>query len=43
MPQGVTHEELRERGVWVAELCKRHGYRYCPRLHVELYGNRRGT
>jgi 7-carboxy-7-deazaguanine synthase len=43
MPQGVTHEELRERGVWVAELCKRHGFRYCPRLHVELYGNRRGT
>jgi 7-carboxy-7-deazaguanine synthase len=43
MPQGVGHEELRERGVWVAELCKRHGFRYCPRLHVELYGNRRGT
>jgi 7-carboxy-7-deazaguanine synthase len=43
MPQGVTHEELRERGVWVAELCKKYGFRYCPRLHVELYGNRRGT
>ena len=43
MPQGITHEELRERGVWVADLCKRHGFRYCPRLHVELYGNRRGT
>lgn len=43
MPQGITPEELRQRGVWVAELCKRHGFRYCPRLHVELYGNRRGT
>jgi 7-carboxy-7-deazaguanine synthase len=43
MPQGVTREELAQRGPWVAELCKRHGFRYCPRLHIELYGNRRGT
>lgn len=43
MPQGVEAEELRRRGEWVAELCKRYGYRYCPRLHVELYGNTRGT
>jgi 7-carboxy-7-deazaguanine synthase len=43
MPQGVTAEELRERGLWLAEECKRLGYRYCPRLHIDLYGNRRGT
>ncbi len=43
MPQGVTRAELAERGAWVAELCKQHGFRYCPRLHVELYGNKRGT
>jgi 7-carboxy-7-deazaguanine synthase len=43
MPQGVTHEELGSRGPWVAELCKKHGFRFCPRLHIELYGNRRGT
>jgi 7-carboxy-7-deazaguanine synthase len=43
MPQGVTRAELDERGPWVAELCKEHGFRYCPRLHIELYGNRRGT
>jgi 7-carboxy-7-deazaguanine synthase len=43
MPQGVTHEELARRGPWIAELCKRHGFRFCPRLHIELYGNRRGT
>lgn len=43
MPQGITREELAERGAWVAELCKAHGFRYCPRLHIELYGNRRGT
>lgn len=43
MPQGVTRAELDARGPWVAEACKRHGFRYCPRLHIELYGHRRGT
>jgi 7-carboxy-7-deazaguanine synthase len=43
MPQGVTPEEVKERGLWVVEACKRHGFRYCPRLHIELYGNRRGV
>ena len=43
MPQGVRHEELARRGLWLAEICKRYGYRFCPRLHIELYGNRRGV
>lgn len=43
MPQGVTREDLAERSGWLAEVCKRHGYRFCPRLHIELYGNTRGT
>jgi 7-carboxy-7-deazaguanine synthase len=43
MPQGVTREELARRGPWLADVCKEHGFRFCPRLHIELYGNRRGT
>ncbi len=43
MPQGVTHEELESRATWLAEVCKELGFRYCPRLHIELYGNQRGT
>jgi 7-carboxy-7-deazaguanine synthase len=43
MPEGITAEVLNARGAWIAELCKRHGYRFSPRLHVHLYGNRRGT
>lgn len=43
MPEGISAEALAEKGPWVAELCKRHGYRYCPRLHIALYGNTRGT
>ena len=43
MPQGVTREELDHKAGWLAEVCKERGFRYCPRLHIELYGNRRGT
>lgn len=43
MPEGTDAATLRDRAGWIAEACKRTGYRYCPRLHVELYGNRRGT
>jgi 7-carboxy-7-deazaguanine synthase len=43
MPEGTSADVLNERGVWIAELCKEHGYRFSPRLHVHLYGNRRGT
>lgn len=43
MPEGVTVEALRERTGWLAQLCKERGYRYAPRLHIELYGNKRGT
>ena len=43
MPEGTTVEAMNERGAWLGELCKREGYRLSPRLHVYLYGNRRGT
>lgn len=43
MPQGVTPEEVRGRGLWVVEECKKHGFRYCPRIHIDLFGHRRGT
>ena len=43
MPEGMDAAVLRERGVWLAEICKQRGFRFSPRLHVDLYGNRRGT
>lgn len=43
VPQGVTREELAARAGGVADICKRRGFRYCPRLQIELYGNVRGT
>jgi len=43
MPEGTTQEKLRDRSAWLGELCKTRGYRYAHRLHIELYGNKRGT
>lgn len=43
MPQGTNRDELDRRGAWLVEVCKQHGFRYCPRLHIELFGNLRGT
>jgi len=43
MPEGIVAETLDARGVWIAEICKELGFRFSPRLHVQLYGNRRGV
>jgi 7-carboxy-7-deazaguanine synthase len=43
MPEAVSLEKMRERSAWLGELCKARGYRYAHRLHIELYGNKRGT
>ena len=43
MAEGTDRERLRERAVWLAEICKQEGFRFSPRLHVDLWGNRRGV
>jgi 7-carboxy-7-deazaguanine synthase len=43
MPEGVDPGLLRKRGIWLAEIAKQHGFRFSPRLHVDLWGNRRGV
>ena len=43
MPEGTRREVLRERGLWLAEICKSKGFRYSPRLHIDLWGDRRGV
>ncbi|HEY2018717.1 MAG TPA: radical SAM protein, partial [Bryobacteraceae bacterium] len=43
MPEGTDPDCLRQRGLWLAEICKEEGFRFSPRLHVDLYGNRRGV
>ena len=43
MPEGIDATTLRARGEWLVPICIRNGYRFSPRLHIELFGNRRGT
>jgi 7-carboxy-7-deazaguanine synthase len=43
MPQGITPAEIAIRTSWLIDVCKAHGYRYCDRLHIDLFGNTPGT
>ena len=42
MPQAVNRRQLARRSAWLVELCKQHGYRFCSRLQISLYGNQPG-
>ena len=42
MPEGMTDAVLKERAGWLAERCAERGLRLSPRLHVWLWGARRG-
>ncbi|HYO82277.1 MAG TPA: 7-carboxy-7-deazaguanine synthase QueE [Bryobacteraceae bacterium] len=43
MPEGRDAAHLAERSRWLAEVCKQTKYRFCPRLHILLWGDRRGV
>ena len=43
MPEGTDAGVLHERGQWLVEIAKQEGFRFSPRLHIELWGNRRGV
>jgi 7-carboxy-7-deazaguanine synthase len=43
MAQGTEPRRIQSKARWIVELCKKYGYGYTPRLHIDLYGNRRGT
>jgi len=43
MPEGIDSKTLASRSPWLVEICKREGFRFCPRLHIELFGHKRGT
>ncbi len=43
MPLGKTQEQLALTTVKTQELATRYGFEFSRRLHVEMYGNRRGV
>lgn len=43
MPEGVSMEAMRARYDLLIQASKDYGYRLSPRLHIEWFGNKRGT
>lgn len=43
MPQGVEAAVLREKLPWIEAAARERGWSVSPRLHIELFGNTRGT
>ena len=43
MAEGTDTATLHERERWLAQLCLDHGLTLSKRLHIELYGDTRGT
>jgi len=43
MPQGTDLQTLQEKAQWLEPHCREYGFHYCPRKHIEWFGNVRGT
>jgi organic radical activating enzyme len=43
MPEGRTATELSARSPWLAEACTQRGYRFSSRLHILIWGDKRGV
>lgn len=41
MPEGIKKRELAERTKWLVEICKEENFRFSPRLHINIWGNKR--
>jgi 7-carboxy-7-deazaguanine synthase len=42
MPEGITTPSTQQT-LWIVNTCLERGWRFCPRLHITLFGNTRGT
>jgi len=43
MPEGRVSEELDRSSAWLADVCRDGGYRFCDRLHIRIWGDKRGV
>ena len=41
MPQAVDTETMYQKAKWIEPFCNEKGYRYCPRMQLVWYGNKR--
>lgn len=43
MPEATGREALAEKRQWLVEICKKYGFRYSDRLHVQIWGSKKGV
>lgn len=43
MPEGITNHDISTKRIELAEICKSHHFNYSERLHILLWGNKRGV
>ena len=43
MPEGRDEVTLQKRRLWLADICRDQGYRFSDRLHIQLWGAKRGV
>ncbi len=43
MPMAIDVQTMRSKAEWILAYAQPRGYRYCPRMQLEWYGNKRGT
>ncbi len=43
MPEGRVSAELDRSAPWLADTCRELGFRFCDRLHIRLWGDKRGV
>jgi organic radical activating enzyme len=43
MPEGRTSAQLDRSSEWLAGICRDLGFRFCDRLHVRIWGDKRGV
>jgi 7-carboxy-7-deazaguanine synthase len=43
MPEGITPEEINKKSDMAVQMCLKHGYNFSGRLHINIWGNRRGV
>jgi 7-carboxy-7-deazaguanine synthase len=43
MPEATTQDHLKEKQLECAEVCMKEGWRFCDRLHIRVWGDKRGV
>jgi 7-carboxy-7-deazaguanine synthase len=43
MPEGTTPELLSEKREWLIEICKKYNFRFSDRLHIQIWGSKKGV